>query len=237
MSIKSEISSIAGKKTRSSFLTEEALAEGLVFFKNSKRLEKVASIIEIKSKVAYPQMKVVTEKIREIARLFREIEIAYKNASGREEKKAVKEKYNKLKERYSEFLKIINTEDIMNVVKKFSLSAVFIGCLMLMLKGVYEYQQDVEANTITLPTLSLRGKGPAGEDITKDYSFSFNLKDEAEIQSIVSRIINPAAVAGTVGLGALFAKLFKNKGNEFYAKTRRAIANLEEIEKEKPISK
>jgi hypothetical protein len=216
-------------------MTEEAIEEGLVFFKNSKRLEKIASTIEIKSKVSYSQMKVVTDKIREIARLFREIEMAYKNANGREEKKAIKEKYNNLKNKYADFLRIINTEDVMNFIKKFSLSAVFIGCLILMLKGVYEYQQDVEANTVTLPTLSLRGKGVAGEDMTKDLTFSFNLKDESEIQSVVSRITNPAAVAGTVGLGAIFVKLFKNKGNEFYAKTRRAVANLEEIEVKKPI--
>lgn len=233
--VKSELLKLMGKKSRTDFLNEETLDEGLTLFKDSSKLERLAfklekSIMPQKDKLnpkQYESVISLVNKIKYVAKLFRELEIRRKKASSKEEKAELQNEYKNLKLKYYEILKIIKSNKIANVLKATIIPAIIVGSLVLILKGLYDYQTDVETNTFKFPYATNTREG--NSVVRKIHTFSFT--NTKEIESLSSRLFAPTVVLGGASLVGIFSKIFKNKSDELYLKTLNAVKNLAASEK------
>ena len=103
------------------------LEEGLVFFKNSKRLTKLAFKMDKKSNKAKnpvyrEELQKLSTKMKEAAKDFEVLENKYKAARGSDKKK-VKEEFAGLKKNYSDLVSMVNKETVRKAILSVGLGA------------------------------------------------------------------------------------------------------------------
>jgi len=126
------------------------LTEGLVAFKDSLRLTKIANKIEQRSTMSNPEIDIVVSKLRAIASIFQAVEKKYK-----EDPQSAKEEYAILKKKYSDFVDIINKKSFTLALKSIGglgiiAAAVLVGYKNLDLLGNQKQSivMDAKVNSI-----------------------------------------------------------------------------------------
>lgn len=190
------------------------LSEGIVFFKDSKRLKNIALKIEKTSKYSSAEVGIVVSKIRGIASIFENLENSFAKAENQEDKEKIKLEFNTAKAKYTSFIKMINREGFAKALKAsidlgIISAAVFIGYKNI---DIYKQKQD---NPNLLP----------------------NVKVELKTQSVINGAITGASAASAIGFTMLFKKMFSNKGDDLYNKAKEALSVLERAEKMTEIKK
>lgn len=188
--------------------------EGIVFFKDSVRLKKIADKIEKTSKLSSAEVGIVVSKLRGIALIFQDIEGAFKSAQSAEEKEKIKKDYEAAKAKYSSFIRMINREGFAKALKA-SIDLAIIGAAILVGYKNLDIYKEKQENPALLP----------------------NLKNEVKIQSVVNGAIMGASAATAIGFTMLFKKLFINKGDELYNRTKEALSTLEKAERMETVKK
>jgi hypothetical protein len=130
----------------------EKLNEGITFFKNSGRIEKLVRKIKVRSTLirdikSKEELNSFCNNLLKIAPQFRNLESEYEEAESKEEKRTIKEKYAFLEEKYRELINSINKESFFKAVKIANVSlfvATIVGILVFALLGKPEnfYQND-----------------------------------------------------------------------------------------------
>lgn len=193
---------------------QDYLSEGISFFKDSKRLKSIADKIEKTSKYSSAEVSIVISKLRGIAAIFEKIENAYKTAKTAEDKEKINSDYEAARTKYSSFIKMMNRENFTKALKA-SLDLGIIGAAVFLgYKNIDNYAQKIETPDI-VP----------------------NVRTELKVQGIINGALMGATTATAIGFTMLFKKLFSNKGDELYNKTRDALFALEKAEKMKDIKK
>jgi len=113
------------------------LTEGIRFFKNSKRLKKLAATIikkaeKAKDKTQLKGVLTLAAKIKLIADEFEKVEIGFSSAKG-EKKANLKEKYRSLRTKHIEIIKILRREEVKKALKILGLVGLVAGVVVLLL--------------------------------------------------------------------------------------------------------
>jgi hypothetical protein len=130
----------------------DKLQEGIIFFKNSGRIERLVRKIKVRSsfikdETAKQELKSFCDQLLKIAPTFRNLESEYQETKSSEERRIIKDKYKFLEEKYHSIIKSINKESFFKAVKIANVSMfVFsiLGILTLYLLGNVSpiYEQD-----------------------------------------------------------------------------------------------
>jgi hypothetical protein len=118
---------------------EIVLTEGIRFFKNSKRLRKLANVILDKvNKTKDPRVNKkelinLVKKIEFVAQKFEKVEIKFASSKDSGEKKDLKSKYKLLRTKYIEILKILRKEEVKKALKVLGLVGAVAGVVVLLL--------------------------------------------------------------------------------------------------------
>jgi len=111
----------------------EVLEEGIRFFKNSSRIEKLADKLKKKAGLLTSpkdrqEINNVVEALRVMALQFKEIE---KKNTISVSKVEVKKEYFELEKKYDDIIKIINKETFLNILKKVGGATIIAGTLFI----------------------------------------------------------------------------------------------------------
>lgn len=190
------------------------LTEGITFFKDSARLKKIADKIEKSSKYSSAEVGIVVSKLRGIATIFQDLETSYKTTQSPEGKAKIKQSYEAARAKYSSFIKMINREGFAKVLKTSIDLGIVSAAVLVGYKNIDIYKQKEETPE-TMP----------------------NIKNELKLQSVINGAIAGASAATAIGFTMLFKKLFVNKGDELYNRTKEALSTLERAEKMENVKK
>jgi hypothetical protein len=117
MDIKNRIKLNTGMITESEYnKKEEYLNEGIVFFKNSKRIEKFAKKVSA-AKIKQPILAPLEIKLNQLTLGFKELETKYKTVKTPEQKKEVQELYSTLTKENKELINLLNKEAMFKALK------------------------------------------------------------------------------------------------------------------------
>jgi len=214
------------------------LTEGLVFFKNSKRLKNLARKMEkrkVSVKMLSPKNRIdlqrVIDKINIVANKFELVETQFKAAKAIKDKEAAKKvamKYKELKAEYINLIKAINKESVKKALKVAGIAglaaaALYFGITFITQTGVFA------ANLAKAKTAVGKGASTLQQKLDKPvYGGKIARKAEIEgslfgkwtsgeeLQKINQDIknINIAAIgtaaAGGIGGGLLVGKILKS---------------------------
>lgn len=121
------------------FEQEQELNEGIVFFKESRRLKKFAEKIEKRANKAAKKGKVdgiekgkdLIKAVNAVAIQFEELETAYANPdTARIEKKMLKQKYNALLQKYTGILNIAKKKETAEFMQNIGATALIVALLV-----------------------------------------------------------------------------------------------------------
>lgn len=138
----------------------EVLEEGLKYFKNSKRIEKIVEKIGKKiNLITSPEEKQEIAKVmialQEIAEEFKLLETEKLN---RKNKYQTMKQYYILEEKYSDIIKMINKETVLNIIKKIAGASLFATLLFV----GYNFFMESGASANVLKNVAI-GEKNAGE--------------------------------------------------------------------------
>lgn len=237
---------------------EQILTEGIKFFKNSKKITKLANKLEKKANKLFDKDNVEGSKelskfvseTKNIADKFQKLEDEYKNAKDKDKKKELKTKYSSLEKEFQKLLKILKQEKVKKSLVEvgglaLAASIVFAGGLSLyamevnhgMLSGAAD---NLAARGASVTGTSVAGATGGGEVNVKNYlEDSFNkLILDNEIRRTNQNLIGTATVGGAT-IGSVFgtgviSKLEKNKAeNKAINSTVNVLKDLKRLEKNK----
>ena len=183
---------------------EQQINEGLVFFKDSKRLKKLAqnistSAIKASGNKGYEEVKEIVVKIEEIAQEFEELEKKYRQKTA-EERLELKKDYNLLKNNYRELILIINNQTYRALARTGFNFALIAAPLVFAFAQVHSLKNSVDVSIGT----STRIASGAGAETIMDFNSSRYLRRVAAVsrQLGIPEIEAEKIVANEIGSAA-----------------------------------
>lgn len=137
------------------------LTEGVRFFKNSKRLDRLADKLEKKISIftreeERAEIMKISKKVRQISQEFRNIEEKYADLDNKDKKERLRGQYKSVENKYKELVRIINEETIIN----YSGAAAITGILATILLVSYNFffSSGFSGDVVTLSTNNPDGR-------------------------------------------------------------------------------
>lgn len=127
----------------------EYLEEGILFFKNSDKMKRLANKlnqkhIQLTKKNQMSEASALAILIREIEKISKEfavVELEFRHSKGKDQKDLVKAKYAKLEKSFNELIKISNKETTKKAIMAAGVGALVVGVLAAGAFGIYSLAQ------------------------------------------------------------------------------------------------
>lgn len=116
------------------------LTEGLVVFKDSSKLHKIANKIEQRSTASSAEIDIVVSKLRAVANVFKSVEEKYK-----ESPEEAKKEYDILKKKYVDFIDMLNSQTFSVALKSIGGLGIVSAAVLAGYKGIDLLSKDKQS--------------------------------------------------------------------------------------------
>ena len=239
----------------------EYLSEGIVFFKNSKKIGRLAKYINNKREklmkkgdmASAQALKPLYDESMKVADAFEAIENEFKNSKGNDKTK-VKAKYKDAEQKFKKLLKIAKKDSTKKALAAGGGIAVVIALIVAAVFGLQSLQasgalsgagENIGARVANfknsrVPNSSVfnTGNTAADEGLGKATKGIFNFANDQKIKATNKDLMKVVGTAGGLGGGILSAGLIgklrkAGKTNKVIADTAFALDGLDKIKEEK----
>lgn len=233
-------------------INEYYLTEGIVFFKNSNKINRLSKRIGKKKeyymkKGKYDEAELIGEIQKEfenIYNVFKKIEQKYKKSS-KIKKESIKQEYKEAEKYFDNILKITNDSDKSRILKNVGLLGITAGILFL---GSYAFAGLIQSGSINIDNVArnlesrsnnmgITQQSSAGSHSGIQNSMNSFVNDQI-IKATNDDLLKSSAMAGSTATGVIAATVGNKmhtigKDNTLIGKAAAAIRNLKNFEKQK----
>ncbi len=219
------------------------LSEGIMFFKDSKKMRRLENMINKKLATAKKKgdisnlssLDTLMKKIQEITFAFERLETKYKESKDKGEKQKLKAQYNSIKKKYEDLLRIVNKETVKKVIIAVGLTALIVSILFVGFHVLVGFEQSGVLTAAAENVGNRIGSANSTNVIDKAVRGVKISQTNSSLQAVLTTL--GITLGAPIGLAKLSQLQKKYRKDKMTTSTFRVLNKLESAEAAKDKSK